>query len=36
MAILCLPAVKNGKLKRWQGVLLLAIYFAFTLFQFLH
>ena len=36
MAILCLPAIKNGKLKRWQGVLLLTVYFAFTVFQFLH
>ena len=36
MAILCLPAIKNGKLKRWQGILLLAVYFAFTVFQFLH
>ncbi len=36
MAILCLPAIKNGKLKRWQGVLLLTVYFAFTIFQFLH
>ena len=36
MAILCLPAVKNGKLKRWQGILLLGIYAAFTVFQFVH
>ena len=34
MAILCLPALKNGRLKRWQGVLLLCIYVAFTAYQF--
>ena len=34
MAILTLPAVFAGKLKRWQGVLLLMIYVGFTAFQF--
>ena len=34
MAILCVPALRTGKLKRWQGILLLCIYAAFTVFQF--
>lgn len=34
MAILCLPTLKSGKLHRIQGVLLLAIYAAFTVYQF--
>ena len=34
MAILCLPALFKGRLKRWQGILLLCIYAAFTLYQF--
>ena len=34
MAILCLPALAKGRLKRWQGVLLLCIYAAFTVYQF--
>ena len=34
MAILCLPALKKGELKRWQGILLLCIYAAFTVYQF--
>ena len=34
MALLCLPTLKEGKLKRWQGILLLCIYTAFTVFQF--
>ncbi|MBR0162592.1 MAG: calcium/sodium antiporter [Oscillospiraceae bacterium] len=34
MAIMCLPALKNGALKRWQGILLLCIYAAFTVYQF--
>ena len=34
MAILCLPALIKGQLKRWQGILLLAIYAAFTVYQF--
>ncbi|MBQ9823464.1 MAG: calcium/sodium antiporter [Solobacterium sp.] len=35
MAILCVPALKTGKLYRKQGILLLCIYAAFTLYQFL-
>ncbi len=35
MAIMTLPALLLGKLKRWQGVLLLAIYAGFCAFQFL-
>lgn len=35
MAILCIPPILHGKLKRWQGILLLAIYAAYTVFQFL-
>ena len=34
MAILCVPALVNGKLKRWQGISLLCIYVAFTVYQF--
>ncbi len=35
MAVLCLPTLASkGKLRRWQGVTLLAIYIAFTVFQF--
>ena len=34
MAIMCLPALKKGELKRWQGILLLGIYAAFTVYQF--
>ena len=34
MAILCLPALKKGQLKRWQGILLLCVYAAFTVYQF--
>ena len=34
MALLTLPALRRGRLYRWQGVLLLAIYAAFCLFQF--
>ncbi|MBQ6383229.1 MAG: calcium/sodium antiporter [Clostridia bacterium] len=34
MAILCLPTLRSGKLRRWQGVLLLCIYTAFTVYQF--
>ena len=34
MAIMCLPALKKGALKRWQGILLLCIYAAFTAYQF--
>ena len=34
MAILCLPALATGRLKRWQGILLLCLYASFTVFQF--
>ena len=34
MSILCLPALSKGKLKRWQGILLLGIYAVFTVYQF--
>ena len=34
MGLLTIPAVISGKLKRWQGVTLLAIYCAFIAFQF--
>ena len=34
MLILCVPALLHGKLKRWQGILLLCIYVGFTAFQF--
>ena len=35
MAILTLPTLAKGELKRWQGILLLCIYSAFTVFQFI-
>ena len=34
MAIMCLPALIKGRLRRWQGILLLCIYAAFTIYQF--
>ena len=34
MALLCIPALIRGRLSRWQGILLLCIYVAFTAFQF--
>ena len=34
MCILTLPALAAGKMKRWQGILLLAVYAAFCVFQF--
>ena len=34
MAILTLPTIIKGKLSRWQGIALLAIYFAFMFMQF--
>lgn len=34
MAILTIPPLFTGKLKRWQGITLLAIYAAFMVFQF--
>jgi len=35
MAILCLPALFRSKVMRWQGVLLLCLYVAFTVYQFI-
>ncbi|MBQ9048848.1 MAG: calcium/sodium antiporter [Solobacterium sp.] len=35
MLLLCVPALKTEKLYRWQGITLLCIYAAFTLYQFL-
>ncbi|MBR3393670.1 MAG: calcium/sodium antiporter [Firmicutes bacterium] len=32
--LLCLPSMINGEVKRWQGITMLAIYTAFTVFQF--
>ncbi len=32
--LLCLPSMINGEVKRWQGITMLAIYTAFTIFQF--
>ncbi len=34
MGILTIPALISGKLKRWQGILLLLIYAGFCVFQF--
>ena len=34
MALLTLPALKKGKLGRWQGIVLLTVYAAFCVFQF--
>lgn len=34
MMILTIPALIKGKLSRWQGVLLLALYFSYCIFQF--
>ena len=34
MAVLCIPALVKGRLSRWQGILLLCTYVAFTAFQF--
>lgn len=34
MLILLVPALIKGELKRWQGILLLVIYFSFCLYQF--
>ena len=36
MAVLCIPALAKGRLSRWQGILLLTTYAAFTAFQFLY
>ena len=35
MILLCIPTLLRGKLQRWQGILLLCIYVAFTAFQFI-
>lgn len=35
MALLTLPALKTGKEKRWVGVVLLALYAAFVVYQFI-
>lgn len=35
MLILCVPALKKGRLYRLQGIVLLCIYAAFTVYQFL-
>ena len=35
MAVLTLPAIKTGQLKRWQGILLLCLYAGFCAFQFM-
>ena len=34
MLLLCVPALKDGKLYRWQGITLLIIYALFTIYQF--
>ena len=34
MAIMTIPTIFAGKLRRWQGIALLAIYFAFMILQF--
>lgn len=34
MSILVIPALVQGRLKRWQGITLLSIYTAFIIFQF--
>ena len=36
MAFLTIPALKKGELKRYQGIVLLCIYFAFCIFQFIN
>ncbi len=35
MGILTIPSILKGRLKRWQGILLLTIYVVFTLYQFM-
>ena len=34
MAVLCVPPLISGRTKRWQGILLLGVYAAFTVYQF--
>ena len=36
IGLLCIPALIKEKLSRWQGILLLCIYVAFTVFQFVY
>ena len=36
MVILTIPAIIKGELKRWQGVVLLAMYAGFCVFQFVY
>ncbi|MBE6038402.1 MAG: calcium/sodium antiporter [Anaerofustis stercorihominis] len=36
MSVLSLPALKTGKLSRWQGIVLLGVYAAFCIFQFVY
>ena len=35
MLIMAIPSIITGKVKRWQGIVLLLTYVAFTTFQFL-
>ena len=35
MLLLCAPALITGKLKRWQGIVLLVVYVGFTAYQFI-
>ena len=35
MGILTIPTILKGRLKRWQGILLLGIYVVFTVYQFM-
>lgn len=34
MGIMCIPTLLQGRLSRWQGILLLCIYACFTIYQF--
>ena len=35
MAVLCVPALIKGRFRRWQGIVLLCIFVAFNIFQYL-
>ena len=35
MAVLCVPALIKGRFSRWQGIVLLCIFVAFNIFQYL-
>ncbi len=35
MALLCVPALIKGRFRRWQGIVLLCIFVAFNIFQYL-